>query len=62
MPAWQPERSQTVACTLNPDLGGMTIFRAADLEEAIRIGTDDPSVKSGLLNVEVKRMSVPFHD
>jgi uncharacterized protein YciI len=41
--------------------GGMTIFKAADLEEAIRIGTDDPTVKSGLLNVEVKMMWVPFH-
>ena len=41
--------------------GGMTIFKAADLEEAIKIGTDDPTVKSGLLNVEVKIMWVPFH-
>lgn len=27
--------------------GGMTIFKAADLEEATKIATDDPSVKSG---------------
>ena len=42
--------------------GGMTIFRAADLEEATRIGTDDPTVKSGMLAVEVKMMWVPFHE
>ncbi len=34
--------------------GGMTIFKAANLDEVIRIGTDDPTVKSGMLNVEVK--------
>jgi uncharacterized protein YciI len=44
------------------DDGGMTIFRAADLAEAIRIGTDDPTVKSGMLNVAVKMMWVPFHE
>jgi uncharacterized protein YciI len=42
--------------------GGMTIFRATDLDEAIRIGTDDPTVKSGMLNVEVKMFWVPFHE
>lgn len=41
--------------------GGMTIFRAADLGEAIKVATDDPTVKSGMLNVEVKMMWVPFH-
>ena len=41
--------------------GGMTIFKAADYEEAIRIGSDDPTVQSGMLNVEVKMMWVPFH-
>lgn len=41
--------------------GGMTIFKATDLEEATKIGTDDPTVKSGLLKVEVKMMWVPFH-
>jgi len=41
--------------------GGMTIFKAKDLEEATKIGTDDPTVKSGFLNVEVKMMWVPFH-
>lgn len=39
----------------------MTIFKALDLEEATRIATDDPAVKSGLLNVEVKMFWVPFH-
>ena len=34
--------------------GGMAIFRAADLEEATRLGTDDPTVRSGMLIVEVK--------
>jgi uncharacterized protein len=42
--------------------GGMTIFRAASLEEAKRIGSDDPSVKSGMLNVEVKMFWAPFHE
>lgn len=42
--------------------GGMTIFKAADLEEAVKIATDDPSVKSGQLAVEVKMLWVPFHE
>ena len=42
--------------------GGMTIFKAASLKEAIKIGTDDPTVKAGMLNVEVKMFWVPFHD
>ena len=42
--------------------GGMTIFKAADLDEAIRIGTDDPTVKSGMLKVDVKMFWVPFHE
>ncbi|QDE39920.1 cytosolic protein [Luteibacter pinisoli] len=48
---------------LNGELeeGGMTIFKAADMEEATRIATDDPTVKSGMLNVEVKMFWVPFH-
>ncbi|CAG9247150.1 YciI family protein [Paraburkholderia caribensis] len=41
--------------------GGMTIFKAADLAEAQKIATDDPTVQSGLLNVEVKMFWVPFH-
>jgi len=41
--------------------GGMTIFKAADLVEAQKIATDDPTVKSGMLNVEVKMLWVPFH-
>lgn len=42
--------------------GGMTIFRAADLAEATALGTDDPTVKSGMLKAEVKPWWVPFHD
>ncbi len=42
--------------------GGMTIFKAADLEEATRIATEDPTVKSGMLSVEVKMFWIPFHD
>lgn len=42
--------------------GGMAIFNASDLEEATKLGTDDPTVQSGLLNVEVKTWWVPFHD
>jgi uncharacterized protein YciI len=52
------------ACGLNGELadGGMTIFRAANLDEAITIGTDDPTLKSGMLNVQVKMFWVPFHE
>ncbi|WP_411880562.1 hypothetical protein [Polaromonas sp. YR568] len=39
----------------------MTIFKAADIEEATRIGNDDPTVQSGMLNVDVKMLWVPFH-
>jgi uncharacterized protein YciI len=42
--------------------GGMTIFKAADMEEARKIATDDPTVQSGMLNVEVKMLWVPFHE
>ena len=42
--------------------GGMTIFKAADFNEAIKIATDDPTVQSGMLNVEVKMLWVPFHE
>ena len=42
--------------------GGMTVFRAADLEEATALGTEDPTVKSGMLKVEVKPWWIPFHD
>ena len=42
--------------------GGMAIFRAANLEEAIKLGADDPTVQSGMLNVDVKTWWVPFHD
>jgi uncharacterized protein YciI len=42
--------------------GGMTIFKAADLAEAVQIATDDPTVKSGMLAVEVKMLWVPFHE
>ncbi|MCJ2094306.1 YciI family protein [Methylobacterium sp. J-072] len=34
--------------------GGMAIFKAADLKEATRFGTDDPTVRSDMLDVEVK--------
>jgi uncharacterized protein YciI len=42
--------------------GGMAIFRAANLEEATKLGMDDPTVRSGMLNVDVKIWWVPFHD
>ncbi len=41
--------------------GGMAIFKAADLAEATKLGTDDPTVQSGMLNVDVKTWWVPFH-
>lgn len=44
------------------DDGGMTVFRAADFSEAVRIGNDDPTVRSGMLNVDVKMLWVPFHE
>jgi uncharacterized protein YciI len=42
--------------------GGMTIFKAANLDDATAIGTDDPTVKSGMLKVDVKMFWVPFHE
>ena len=42
--------------------GGMTIYRAADLDQATRIARDDPTVKSGMLDVEVRMLWVPFHE
>lgn len=42
--------------------GGMAIFKAADLEEAIKLGTDDPTVQTGMLTVAVKTWWVPFHN
>jgi uncharacterized protein len=42
--------------------GGMTIFRADSLDAAIKIGTADPTVVSGMLNVEVRMFWVPFHE
>jgi uncharacterized protein YciI len=41
--------------------GGMTIFEAADYDEAVRIAIEDPTVKSGMLKVDVKTFWVPFH-
>jgi uncharacterized protein YciI len=41
---------------------GMTVFKAADLEEATALGTEDPTVKSGMLKVEIRPWWIPFHD
>jgi uncharacterized protein YciI len=41
--------------------GGMTIFKAADMDEAVQISTDDPTVRSGMLSVDVRMIWVPFH-
>lgn len=41
--------------------GGMTIFKATDLDEAIKVSMDDPTVRSGMLKVAVKMFWVPFH-
>jgi hypothetical protein len=38
---------------------GMAVFRAADLKEATKLGTDDPTVRSGMLRVEIKTFWVP---
>jgi len=66
------ERGQTVlsgpfmlrAGGLAGDLadGGMTIFKADDLDAATKIARSDPTVKSGMLDVEVKMFWVPFHE
>ena len=42
--------------------GGMAVFRAADLVEATKLGTSDPTVQSGMLAVEIKTLWVPFHE
>ena len=42
--------------------GGMAIFNATDLEEATKLGTEDPTVQAGMLNVDIKTWWVPFHD
>jgi uncharacterized protein len=42
--------------------GGMAILKATDLKEATKLGTDDPTVQSGMLKVEMKTFWVPFHD
>lgn len=42
--------------------GGMAILKAIDLEEATKLGTEDPTVKSGMLQVKMKTFWVPFHD
>ena len=41
--------------------GGLTIFKAANYEEALTIAHADPTVQSGILNVEVKTFWVRFH-
>jgi uncharacterized protein YciI len=41
--------------------GGMAILKAADLEEATKLGADDPTVQSGI-RVEMKTLWVPFHN
>jgi uncharacterized protein YciI len=42
--------------------GGMAIIKAADLKEATKLGTDDPTVKSGMLKADIKTLWVPFHE
>lgn len=41
--------------------GGFTIFKAENLAEATKLGTDDPTVKSGMLKVDIKTVWLPFH-
>ncbi|NEU13774.1 cytosolic protein [Methylobacterium sp. BTF04] len=41
--------------------GNVTIFRATDLEEALKLGANDPTVRSGMLRVDVEPWTVPFH-
>lgn len=53
------EASDDVPGTLAFD--AVTIFRAVDLEDAMRLGADDPTVRSGILNVRVAPWSIPFH-
>ena len=42
------------------DSGGMMVCKTNTLEEARRIASEDPAVKGGLLNVEVKAWMVPM--
>jgi uncharacterized protein len=41
--------------------GGMLILKSESLEEARAIAVADPTVKSGMLQVEVKPWAVVFH-
>ena len=42
--------------------GGMAVIRAANLAEATKLGIDDPTVRSGMLAVDIKTWWLPFHD
>lgn len=41
--------------------GGMTILQDVTFEQATTIATDDPTVKSGMLTVDVTPWWIPFH-
>ncbi len=40
---------------------GFPILKVDTLAEATKLGTEDPTVQSGLLNAEIKTLWVPFH-
>lgn len=42
--------------------GGMAVLQASNLEEAIGLAIDDPTVRSGMIEAKVRTMWVPFHD
>ncbi|MFE3270358.1 YciI family protein [Streptomyces sp. NPDC059215] len=42
--------------------GGMTILKNVTLDEANSIASEDPTVKSGMLNANVTPWWIPFHD
>ncbi|WP_436536373.1 YciI family protein [Actinoplanes sp. HUAS TT8] len=44
------------------DSGGMTILKNVTFDQATTIATDDPTVRSGMLTVDVKPWWIPFHN
>lgn len=60
MAAFMADKTLVIGGPFLDNSGGMMVCKTADLEEAKRIATEDPAVKAGLLNVEVKAWMVPM--
>lgn len=41
--------------------GGMAVFKTKSLAEAMKLAKDDPTVKSGMINADMKTLWLPFH-